>query len=638
MTEIITNITIPRRVITAVVNQRIISVTVSAGAAILQAGIATAQAGIATAQAEISMEKAIQTAADRVQTGKDATQTGLDRAQTGMDLTAAEAAVQQTALDRQATAGDAAQTGLDRAAVAAATSLTPGPGKIPLSGPDGRFSADWIRLATNDIGIPGWQGFGVGICPSDLPAGMAALDGTTDIASDNYGNYQFSDGSIMCWIPAFFYKYGTGSNGLQVNAVSIKPLAYFADVAAANAAGYALHRAFYDGGVEKSGFFVDKYQASNNSGIASSLKNGAPLSSSSAHNPFSGLTGTPPNAYYGAFAAAKTRGVGFFCSSSFIFSALALLSLAHGQKALSSAWCTWFDAAGVTNFPKGNNNNALKDSNDGTVIYTTDGYPNCGKTGSGLPFAKTTHNGQNSGVADLNGNVYEISPGLTCTAIAKAITGVTLASPCVLTVVGHVATTGALLQVSGIVGTTQLNDKIFTLTVVDADHVSLDGVDATAFTAWASGGTATYGTFSLLKTTAAMKNITGGNTMATDHWGAAGIAANFDTVIPNFNTVYPNNGFVQKYGSGANQVLSEGVSGSDWARTGAGLPMATGMSTDGTNGFGLDYYYQKIVNELCPIAGGYWFSGSYAGVWNLPLNGVRGNSYNSVGFRAALYL
>ena len=32
-------------------------------------------------------------------------------------------------------------------------------------------------------------------------------------------------------------------------------------------------------------------------------------------------------------------------------------------------------------------------------------------TGSGVPFAKTTHNGQACGVADLNGNMWEVASG-----------------------------------------------------------------------------------------------------------------------------------------------------------------------------------------------------------------------------------
>ena len=264
----------------------------------------------------------------------------------------------------------------------------------------------------NNIGTPGQQGFGVGV-PANLPSGFAAMVGSTDAASANYGNYQYADGSVMCYVPAFFYKWGTGANGLTVNAVDIKPFGAFASVATAEAAGYALHRAFYNAGSIRPGVFVDKYQCSNNGGVASSIKNGNPLSSAADHNPFNSLTGAPANNYGGALAAAKTRGAQFFCNSRFIFAALALLAYAHGRAATGTTNCAWYDASGVSNFPKGNNNNALGDANDGTIAYVSDGYSNCGKTGSANFFARTTHNGQASGVADLNGNMWEVNTGLT---------------------------------------------------------------------------------------------------------------------------------------------------------------------------------------------------------------------------------
>jgi len=49
--------------------------------------------------------------------------------------------------------------------------------------------------------------------------------------------------------------------------------------------------------------------------------------------------------------------------------------------------------------------------NDSSVVFTPSGYLNCALTGSGEPFAKTTHNGQESGVADLNGNMWELASG-----------------------------------------------------------------------------------------------------------------------------------------------------------------------------------------------------------------------------------
>ena len=290
---------------------------------------------------------------------------------------------------------------------------------VPVNFPTGIRFGGSATGGINDIGIAGQAGFGLGICPGPLPSGMAEFPGTRNAVSDDYGNYKYSDGSVMVWIPAFYYKWGSGGNGIALNSVDIKPFASYNDIATANAAGYALHRAFYDGGRVQPGVFVDKYLCSNNGGIASSVKNGIPLSSaqrgSIAATAFSTLTGSPANNYGGAIAAAKTRGSSFFCNTRFIFSALAMLAYAHGKSASSSTWCAWYDATGVNNFPKGCNNNALGDTNDASILYTIDGNGtyNCPLTGSANLFARTAHNGQNSGGVDLNGTLWEITPGLS---------------------------------------------------------------------------------------------------------------------------------------------------------------------------------------------------------------------------------
>lgn len=294
------------------------------------------------------------------------------------------------------------------------------PGNQPANFPYGFRVAAGYSSGINDIGIPGQIGFGVGICPGPLPTGMVGFSGYSDQSSDNYGNYQYSDGSIMVWVPAFFYKVGTGSNGFALNKIDIKPFSTYATVSAANSAGYALHRAFYNAGNVVYGFFVDKYKPSYNAGVASSLKNGIALTSaqrgSIATTAYSSLTGSPANTLGGSIAASKTRGSSFFPCSIFQRSALAMLALAHGQASTSTTYCAWYDAAGITNFPKGNNNNALGDAQDSSISYTYDGnstYIGCGKTGSANLFNRTTHNGQNNGIADLNGLVWEFCPGLT---------------------------------------------------------------------------------------------------------------------------------------------------------------------------------------------------------------------------------
>lgn len=68
------------------------------------------------------------------------------------------------------------------------------------------------------------------------------------------------------------------------------------------------------------------------------------------------------------------------------------------------------------------------------------------------------------------------------------ITGITQANPARVTVVAHGRSTGDKVFLEDITGMTQINNRSFTLTKVDADNYTLDGVDSTAYTAYVSGG------------------------------------------------------------------------------------------------------------------------------------------------------
>ena len=120
---------------------------------------------------------------------------------------------------------------------------------------------------------PGALGFGVGVCKEDYASlNMKPLPGCDDVKNDNYGNYIHKpSGSIMCWIPAFKYRV----NDKFVTSVEV----WRADDPKCPS-NTILHRAFINGGKEKSGFFCDKYicspDAANTMGV--SVKNGSTLS------------------------------------------------------------------------------------------------------------------------------------------------------------------------------------------------------------------------------------------------------------------------------------------------------------------------------------------------------------------------
>ena len=608
---------------------------------------------------------------------------------------------------------------------------------------DGRYEP----IVYNDIGIPGKMDFAVGICPTDklaLVSGMTGMTGHTQPGHKNHGNYQFQDGSIMCWVPRGYYKIGTGSNGLTVNLMDVKSIYDFPDteiaitgmtranpcvVAAvghgrsnggyiwishitaqaewkslsgkvykvanktddtfeltdtsdanidtsgygaafvlasdanaktiyneAMANGYAWFRADIDGGMIQPGQFVDKYMASKNAWgagyIASSIKNGLPISTAAAHNPIADLTACVSNYYWQTINAAHARdGVDgavnansmFFEMSRFIQAKLAVLSRAHGDASKSTAFCAWYDA--TYNYPKGCNNDALRDADDTTTLWTSDGYSNCGKTGSGTLFAKTTHNGQDSGIADLNGLMYEVDIGLTCIATAVAIEAITSAATPVFTWTGHGLSVGDYVMILSITQAdwTNFKDKIWKIaTVPDANTFTLETApDTTGYAAYDAGvdpGTFTKGTFYAAKPETAMKDFSSGNSSATDHWGATGVAAMMDSFVPAFETAYPNNGFAQRFGSGGNQVLSEALFGAGWLLAGLGFPKdQDGVDTTGTNAFGKDYYYQYIRNELCLLSCASWSHGAYAGVWSAFWHHTRASGSSLVGGRLGLY-
>jgi len=236
--------------------------------------------------------------------------------------------------------------------------------------------------------------------------------------------------------------------------------------------------------------------------------------------------------------------------------------------------------------------------------------------------------------------MWEISPGVTCIDTSKSITGASKANPCVITSVAHGFSNGDIIQIESVVGMTELNGRIYIVAGVAADTFQLSGVDSSAYTTYTSAGTITKGAWYAAKSSVAMKSFTQGNAGATDHWGATGVAAMMDAFTPPFRAAAGavTGAFDERFGSGANQVLSESLSGAGRLLTGLGFPKdGNGIDPSGTNLFGTDYFYQYVRNEMCLLAGASWVNGTAAGVWFLGWNNTRSSSAAYVGFRAACY-
>lgn len=240
------------------------------------------------------------------------------------------------------------------------------------------LSAAEESLNQTKVLTPGKLGFGCGVCSTELAKekGLTGMPGFESVDSPNYGNYQDKEGSVFVFIPKFYFKW-------EKNKVLISDT---------EQSGYVIHRAFINAGKELDGFFIGKYQMSAN-GL--SKKNVAVWHSAQG------------NAYL-AKAQEKNNTLSksqYTIINIFMFNALAILAKAQSQAGRNAAW---MDVPPY--LPKGNNNSG-SDVNDSSVRFTGSQPANCG---SGVPFAKTTHNGQNCGVADLHGNVWEFALGITC--------------------------------------------------------------------------------------------------------------------------------------------------------------------------------------------------------------------------------
>lgn len=430
------------------------------------------------------------------------------------------------------------------------------------------------------IGTQGGQGFGVGVCINGsllVARGLSAMTGTSDKTHANYGNYQHSNGSIVCYVPKYFYRIGHASSSrfatYGANAHDIVGIETFASEATANAGGYALHRAFVNANIEVDGFFFDKYLASKDGTTScKSIANADPISltTSAGYNPSSTMTGCT-GIIADAVVLARARGAGWNAASVFMQDALAMLSLAHGQAATSTTYCAWYDAAGTTNFPKGCNNGALADTNDATVTYAVSTTSPKPKTRATANFAKTTHNGQECGIADLNGSMYQ------------ALIGLTMA------------------------GTS--------------------GTDTTQNTT---------GTAFALKRSADFGALTGGHGGANDAWGTAASLATLFDQITGFEPWVATTGWLY-LGNGANQVFSGSTSGTDYLRKCCGIPILTGANATGTSQFGNDGCYQYGVANQVPLAAGYWNDAALSGVFYRGWYLYRSVGSDNSGFRAAAY-
>jgi len=437
-----------------------------------------------------------------------------------------------------------------------------------------------------DIGVPGTYGFGVGVYDDNAElatVGLSPFFGYNNQISDSFGNYLHDNGSVMVFIPKFYYRIGDATapqyDRYGLNTVEIRGTKWYANEAEANADGFVLHRAFIDGGVEKKGFFYDKYTASKSptdSNISVSVKNGIPISLTTDANytNSSGMTDCVGQ-LHDSIVLSRARGAGYQVATLFMQSALGLLALAHAQNSTNNSVCGWLDLTDTTNYPKGCNDNSLGDVNDAFVSYQSAGDSGTAskpKTGSGEPFNRTTHNGQDCGICDVNGGMWEVQIGLTQAGSSSTASG------------------------SGI-------------------------------------GNTIY----LLKESVAIGDLTNGWNGTTDVWGnSSHLSTLYDSVTAPVDL--NNLSGSLSWGNGAEQVFFTDQSGVNRAMNGVIAKSDFALSSSGTNMLGGDWHRNYTRENMFVHSCGSWVGAALAGVFARAFNIWRSNSATYSSFRSARYV
>lgn len=500
--------------------------------------------------------------------------------------------------------------------------------KERIVGPSGIYNIqnEWYGYADEfkyTIGLAGLMGFGVGCCPPELlPDDMAALPGTEDRFSPNYGTYiHLPSASIQCFVPAHFID-------IQAPGNTDAPTYGTKVVITSNPSGNAvLARPFTDGGSNVVGVFIDKYQGSNTRSDGSGAPNhtngpgGTPLTGgvfasrplqwpvspitkdnggTDFNSPFSlcnsttlnAAATTPTDNLGGIWALCQTRGTDFLPCPIWVYTQIGYLSLAHAQALLTVAGvpvvdatkrAAWMDFAPYA--PKGNNNNGTDVNRTALSFSRTDLTGNVsGWAGRGAraftgaaritgvaAVEHTTHNGQLSGIVDVNGNQWGIAPGLTSVTSGMSAAGYRLLPDSVAW--STISSNNDIRSATGLI-------SLAAETAPGDD----DGIWHTGANAW------TY-----------LQADAGGTFHPTSTWAA----------------------------NGTRKAMAE-----------CGIPRELGTNTTqtSTNIYGGDGFYRSLTADCLPLVGGFWVYGAFAGVFSRYFSVAPSGSYDYIGARAVRLL
>ena len=144
----------------------------------------------------------------------------------------------------------------------------------------------------------------------------------------------------------------------------------------------------------------------------------------------------------------------------------------------------------------------------------------------------------------FHGSQIAVLVGFADDSPAPAITGITQANPAVVTDAGHGLEDGDVIEISGVVGMTEVNGGRFIVDVLSSSTFSLRGVDSSGYGAYVSGGTYQAGEFSNF-CNLTNYNQQGGTSPEIDTTALCSTAQEYLLGLPDFGTTQIDYNFVR---------------------------------------------------------------------------------------------
>lgn len=144
----------------------------------------------------------------------------------------------------------------------------------------------------------------------------------------------------------------------------------------------------------------------------------------------------------------------------------------------------------------------------------------------------------------FHGSQIAVLVGFADDSPAPAITAATQADPVVITSAGHSLEDGDVIEISGVVGMTELNGGRFVVEEVSGTQFSLRDVDGTGYGAYVSGGTYQVGEFSNFCNLTNYNNQ-GGTSPEIDTTALCSTAQEYLLGLPDFGTTQVDYNFVR---------------------------------------------------------------------------------------------